>query len=709
MNIRTLYDLIVNNFRLFAICITVCIAAAFAYLHLVPATYQRHAAIMITNDNRTIISESLKTSSNIANEIYTLATPQLMERVVDCLSLNSKIDEQISPLRWVERYPHPFAITLSNHFDTSTIKFTIATEAVKFDLHNITINNTSHPDITGGYGAAIELGDGLIIIGKPQSSGQYRYSKHPSSTTALDIVSQLTITQRPPSSSIIDLTLTAPTPRKAEDILNTLIAIYNESHRSERELTNTLSAEFIDQRLTKIHHELESADRVISNFKSDNLMPDITSATAFNIQNSSESSIELSQIENQLAIVRYIQSHSGGYIPNNIALSSPEIAKLIDSYNQISRRATILLSGSNTSNPITSAMIDQAKQQRELLQRSISEMIATLKIKERNCLRELEQSNLQLASKPKHELFLLSSDRQRSIKERLYIYLMQKREESEINSAYIPANSKVIEYASGSPAPISSSRTITYALALLLGIAVPATILVARESIDCAVRSTKDLEWLNIPIIGSIPYINSDGLNEQFRVVRSNLDFILNTTSRKVIQIISLLPDSGKSFITANLAQAMALRDQRILMIDGDLRKATLSAETKKTTQGLSSYLSGKCTDLEQIIISNKDLHIIPVGILPPNPAELLLSERFATLVSTLRDRYDYIIIDSPPAEILPDASIIAKHCDASIFVIRAGVLDRRLLPEVESIAQSGKYPPMSLLLNGAESITEYY
>ncbi|MFR9651298.1 MAG: polysaccharide biosynthesis tyrosine autokinase [Rikenellaceae bacterium] len=742
ITLRTLYDHLIKNIKLFTICIAICLAAGLVYLHITPATYLRQASIIIKDVDVDITQMALssagitKTSNNLTNEIYTLSTPPLMERVVDHLSLNVSIHERLSPFRQIELYQiSPLKITLCDHFEGSRVEFDLLTESERgFSLRDITINNHKQPNIEGSYGLAIELDGGLLVIEKVteiKKGRLFHYKKQFATSTALNYLSRLKITQRSPSSSIIDLSLASTTPHKAEDILNTLIKVYNESWYTERELTNSLSTDFINKRLSKIESELKSVDQLISNYKSDNLIPDIGSATAFNLQNSSESTLQLMQIENQLAIVKYIQRHtesrtrSNDYLPNYISLGSPTITKLIDNYNQLVRRAATLQTSSTTSNPIIATINEQIDQQRQLLQLSIKELLTSLTIQSQNYKRELEQSNQELSSKPAQELFLLNTDRQRSIKERLYLFLLQKREESELNSAFIPSYSKVIEYAAGSSHPIDHSAPLTLMIAFALGIAAPAGYLFARESIDSTVRSVKDIESLNIPIIGSIPLINTKvenkiivnandrtAVNEAFRVVRSNLDFILDSTSNKVLQTISLLPNSGKSLITANLSMCMALREQRILMIDGDIRKSTLSRYSKRGVQGLSSYLSGKCSDLEQIIIKGEHhplLDIIPAGLIPPNPAELLLSSRLHTLISTLREQYDYILIDSPPVEILPDASIIAQHCDASLFVIRAGALDKRLLPEIEDISQSGKYPSISLLLNASTQRSKGY
>ncbi|MFI3267754.1 MAG: CpsD/CapB family tyrosine-protein kinase, partial [Rikenellaceae bacterium] len=213
-------------------------------------------------------------------------------------------------------------------------------------------------------------------------------------------------------------------------------------------------------------------------------------------------------------------------------------------------------------------------------------------------------------------------------------------------------------------------------------------------------KAFKQQNMSNLIIDGSRSVIN-----EAFRVVRTNLDFMTseNNEGGQVIQLISMNPGSGKTFITSNLGYSMALKDAKVLIIDADIRKSTLSNLVNAPKLGVSDYLSGKKDNVDELIlkgVTHENLDVLPVGKTPPNPSELLLKPRFADLIAEMKARYDYIFLDCPPVEVVPDAAIIGKLCDTAIFVVRAGNLDKRLLPDIETIYESKKYNNMCLLLN---------
>ncbi|MEG0796384.1 MAG: CpsD/CapB family tyrosine-protein kinase [Odoribacter sp.] len=202
-------------------------------------------------------------------------------------------------------------------------------------------------------------------------------------------------------------------------------------------------------------------------------------------------------------------------------------------------------------------------------------------------------------------------------------------------------------------------------------------------------------------------------VNEAFRIARTNIDFMRGKTQYgSVIMTTSMNPNSGKTFIASNLSVTIALKGVKTIIIDTDLRKATLSLLVHSPKMGLSNYLNGEVEDIEKVAIKgtfNENLTIIPVGVLPPNPSELLLSTRFEELLQQLRTKYDYIFLDCPPVEIVTDAAIIAKHCNMTLFVVRAGLLDRRMLPDIEALYTNKQYNNMCMILNGTDHTSGKY
>ena len=324
-------------------------------------------------------------------------------------------------------------------------------------------------------------------------------------------------------------------------------------------------------------------------------------------------------------------------------------------------------------------------------------------------------------------------ERQQKVKEELYLYLLQKREENELSQAFTAYNTRVITAPRGSMFPTAPRKMNILLVAFAIGLLVPAVIIFMKENMNTKVRGRKDLEDLSIPFIGEIPQYFSkerkqgfkrkkqsymktivvkegsrDIINEAFRVLRSNMDFMAGKDKgQNVFVLTSFNPGSGKSFLTMNIAMSFAIKKKRILVIDGDLRHGSVSSYVDSPRIGLSDYLGNRVENWKEIIVADKkydNLHILPIGTVPPNPTELLEDGKLATLIGALRGEYDYIFIDCPPIDIVADAQIIEKLADRTIFVVRSGLLDRGMLPELENIYQEKRFRNLSVILNGTES-----
>ena len=275
-------------------------------------------------------------------------------------------------------------------------------------------------------------------------------------------------------------------------------------------------------------------------------------------------------------------------------------------------------------------------------------------------------------------------------------------------------------------------------VAFLLGVLIPGMVLFVRETTNTSVRGRKDLESLTIPFLGEIPYCISgkrhwwqakkpqekrvvvvksgrrDVINEAFRVLRTNIEFVSNNEAGRanVILLTSFNAGSGKSFLSVNIAKSFAIRGKKVLVMDCDLRRGSSSEYVGSPEKGLTDYLTGKETNIENVIVTAENvenLHVLPMGMMPPNPTELLYSERLAPLFEKLRREYDYIIVDCPPVEIVADTSIIEQYVDRVIFVVRSGLLERSMVPELQKLYDEKKHNNMSIILNGTEGNSGRY
>ena len=533
--------------------------------------------------------------------------------------------------------------------------------------------------------------------------------------------------------TIINLSIDDASVQKAEDILNTLIEVYNEKWIQDKNQIAVSTSRFIGERLGVIENELGHVDENISNYKSEHLLPDVQAASSLYMSQSAENKKEIQTLTNQLATAQFIRHELGGKemnqpLPTNSGIANVNIESQIGEYNKMVLDRNRLIANSSEKNPLVKDLGNSMQSMKRTILQSVDNLIVSLNTQIRSIRQQEATTTQQLASNPSQAKYLLSVERQQKVKEELYLYLLQKREENELSQAFTAYNTRMITAPRGSALPTAPNKKNILLVALALGLLVPAVIIFMQENMNTKVRGKKDLENLSVPYLGEIPLYfrnkkkknkfseyaivveegNRNIINEAFRVLRSNVDFMKSkNTEQKVFIETSFNLGSGKSFLSMNIAMSFAIKGKKVLVIDGDLRHGTVSAYVGSPKKGLSDYLGNKEVVWNELLVIDKkypNLHIIPVGTIPPNPTELLENGSLATLMQDLRDEYDYIFIDCPPIDIVADTQIIEQYADRTLFVVRAGLLDRSLLPELESIYQEKRFKNLSVILNGTES-----
>lgn len=538
--------------------------------------------------------------------------------------------------------------------------------------------------------------------------------------------------------TIINLSIDDASIPKAEDILNTLIEVYNEKWIQDKNQIAVSTSQFIGDRLSVIESELGNVDENIAGFKSEHLLPDVQAASSLYMAQSAENKKELLALNSQLSTARYIRKELNNkeldqLLPTNSGIANVNIESQIGEYNTMVLDRNRLIANSSEKNPLAKDMANSLQSMQRIIIQSVDNLIVSLNTQIRSIRQQEAATTSQLASNPNQAKYLLSVERQQKVKEELYLYLLQKREENELSQAFTAYNTRVITAPRGSMFPTAPRKMNILLVAFIIGLFIPAVIIFMKENMNTKVRGRKDLESLSIPLIGEIPqYFNTkkklgfskkmqpdikaivvkEGnrniINEAFRVLRSNMDFMANKDNKQnVFVITSFNPGSGKSFLSMNIAMSFAIKKKRILVIDGDLRHGSISSYVDSPQTGLSDYLGNRVDNYKDIIVEDKkydNLHIIPIGTVPPNPTELLENGKLAILIKVLGSEYDYIFIDCPPIDIVADTQIIEKLADRTIFVIRSGLLDRSMLPELECIYQEKRFKNLSVILNGTES-----
>ena len=755
---RDLLFLCLAQWKWFVLSLAITLGWAIWYLKSTPKVYTCTTSIMIKQNNKadTRAEKQLQelgvddAPSSLTNEMLLLTSSPLSEEVAKRLSLNVNYfhkgtfkDEVAYGLSL------PVRVVFGGVDDNTTAAFHLALKGDgQCTITDLTVNGHAYSQtLTTRLGKTISLPVGSVRVdaspfyakGMEDELDVQRISKAAATNRVrggLNVVVGVT------SSTVLNITYRDQNIDRANDILNTLVAVYNETWVKDRNAITLATNDFIKERLAVIEGELGHFDNTISDYKSRNLMIDVGSVGSQAVAQSTAATEESHQVSNQIYMARYIRSnlldekHSNQLLPTNSGIGNSSITSQISEYNETLLKRNKYVANSSEQNPIVMDLDANLTVMRKAIIHTLDNEIALLQQQQASSQSNKAEANAKIAANPKQAQFLISEERQQKVKESLYTFLLQKREENEMSQAFTAYNTKVVEPAhagGGTTTPVSSN---IYMMALLVGLLVPAGIILLIELANTTVRSRKDLEVLRVPFVGEIPLdgkpekfsflrrrkrhasphrvVVEDGsrniINEAFRIVRSNLQFLVTPADKgaQVIMLTSMYPGSGKTFISHNLALTVAFSGKRTLAIDLDMRHGSLSQACDSPKLGISNYLGAQTDDYHNLIVSRGNIDILPCGTIPPNPTELLYSPRFEALLQQLRTEYDYIFIDCPPSDMVADVSIISPYVDVTLFVIRVGLFDRSLLPTVEQWYEEGKYSNLAVLLNGSTAFSTY-
>lgn len=760
----------------FILCLAIGLSSSYLYLQVTPPIYTRSASILIKNDFQSNAAAGnagmnvFGTSVDVNNELFTLQSPDIAEATVRNLHLEVNCYAQG---RFHEESIYGTALNVLivplelNDHEAAEFMFDEKNDGSYLMTHFVRGGNKIPGVVKGKVGKVVDTPIGKIEVKKSVNYTPQEISLRVERTSipaAINKVSTgLSVSAVSEMSTIIKLSYDDQNPQRAEDVLSTLIAVYNEKWVKDCNRRSVSTSEFIGERLEVIEKELGNVENDISSFKSANLIPaGANDVASIYVGQATSATAQSTEISNQLHMARYVRNYltndANKYtlIPANQGVNSPNISGQIAEYNALLLSRNNLLSASSLQNPIVQEKDLQLAELRNALIASVDNHIASLNVELRSAQSIRGQANSKIASSPSQSKYLLSVERQQKVKENLYLYLLQKREENELSQAFTAYNNRVISNATGSNIPTFPIPNMVWAIGGIAGLVIPGLIIFLLEAINNKVRGRKDLNDLSIPFIGEIPThrhhrtlkeklvapwknlrdnlksmlklgeVQEDKtlhilvkdhsrnvINEAFRVIRTNIEFMTAKGSRgKVIMLTSFNPNSGKTFVVTNLVTSFAIKRQRVLAIDLDLRKASLSAMVDKPKIGIADYLSGVTDSFDDIVVRDAThdyLDVVPVGTIPPNPTELLFDDRLAKLLDSLRNQYAYIILDCPPIEIVADATIVGRCADTTLFIIRAEVLDRSLLPDIQKYYDENRLPKMSIILNGTTDAFSYY
>lgn len=749
-----------SRWKWFVLSVAVCLVAAILYIKTTAPTYIRSTSVLLLNSGSKesnyaeidLEALGLQTpNTSLQNEMEMLHSPVIMEQVVHELSLDVEYAYQgIFFNKILYGAEVPVKVVFSDE-SANGKQFTVK----MLDKKNIIIKDFNKPgyektEVRGTLNSKIKTPCGEITVTptptyNPNSKfkQEIRVSKYQPSVAAERFLRNLKVENKDAKSSVVNVSITDQNTSRAEEILNKLMKAYDENWKNIQNRIAENTSQFLEERVKEIGAELGNVDNSIASYKGSNLMPDASAAQSMYMSQSSSTQANIQNYETQLSLLRYVRSYllgnmgSNRPLPANNGIEDAAISGLISNYNtmQMQRNEMVVYAGDE--HPKVRDFDRQLETLRKSIIESIDQSMATIQKRMSGLKNVAGQAAGKIITSTQQEKRVTSSERDQKVKETLYIFLLQEKEKTDMTINHSISNVRVIKKAGGSMAPIAPLKMQIILLSFVIGLGIPFVIIFLLEISDTKIRSRKDLEKLKAPFIGEIPlaedaiqskfantlrkmrktrhsakieiYVNNNGhdiINEGFRMVRTNIEFMLRKDpSRKVLLLTSANPASGKSFISANMAKSFAFLGKKVLIIDLDMRRCTVSSLVKDHhMHGLANYLGHYNDDINDIICHDaihEGVDIIPVGTIPPNPTELLHDERLGELISKVRDMYDYVFIDCPPIDIIADTDIVSQFVDTTIFVIRAGLMERSWLAEINKIYEEQRFNNLCIMLNG--------
>lgn len=748
INLREVYEKYIVYWKWILASVLIACVIGFFYLRTQPYTYHLTTTLLVVDQSKSGAMNEMSmmkqldvmgfgsSLSMVNNENEVLKSSALMKRVVNQLELHTTYSST-DFLRTIDLYTaSPYYVKMDSMALMQlekTLSFEIARENGQYTIEgeyndsafSQTVKKLPAMINTPAGPISIALRKGLkflpqkeitVTISNPNAVGRY-------------ISANLLTTEVGKQVDVINIGLNVSNEQKGKDILNTLSAIYNRDAIEQINRSAMNTANFIDDRLRLISGELSDVEGEVENYKQVNQMTDISSDAKIYLERNNEFDQQRIQVENQLSLIRFVEefiskgANQYALIPN-LGLTDVGLVAVIQKYNELLMNRERIAGGSSEENPALRNMNQQIVSARRSIQVSIANSRKGLEITKR----ELDSQNQRAVSKirdlPRQEREFIEIKRQQQVKESLYLFLLQKREEASLTMAITVPKGRVLN------TPDTGEQTgprskIIMGVFFLLGLAFPLLIIFLRDLINTTISNRAQVEKLSdVPVLSELGHnntgqviidhsSNTDSNAELFRLLRTKLQFTLDYPSQKVMMVTSTEPGEGKSYVSLNLAISLSLTGKKVMLMGLDLRKPQLKKHLNLDgEEGMSSILSGHVSDYRSIIqhvAAYPTLDVIPGGVIPPNPNELLMSKRLDDMVEKLRNEYDYIVIDTAPVGAVSDSFLIDRVVDIALYMCRMDYSDKRNIEFLNHVKADKSLKRPYLVINDVNMQSKYY
>lgn len=764
---QTIYTMLVLNWKWFVLSVILCLGSGAIYLRYKTPTFQAHAKMLIKDDesnNRASGKSALLTTSNLGfmtnsagidNEMEILTSLSIAQQAVRDLKLyttyksKGKIKDQLmyktEPIfvdldpGHLEKLIYPIKLVITRDGNEYKVKgqYTASafeeTEKTVYEIEK-TLN---------GLPARISTRVGTITLNAnsqvaPMADGAtIKVTIVAPKYMAMKYVKALSVSPTSKTTTIAQMVLTDEIPQRAVDYLRQLTVCYNRQANEDKNEIAVRTEEFINGRLEKINAELGSTEGSLEAYKKRNNMVELKMNAAQAVQNQDLFSQKLAEANTQVALLQsisqYMNDPANQYqtLPSNVGLTDQSATQLINKYNDIVLTRNRLLRSASESSPTVTPLTAQLDDLSASIRRAIAQAQKNMATQRQSVAEQYSKYVGQTSATPEQERILTQIGRQQDVKSGLYLMLLQKREENSISLAATADKGKLIDDPQYS-GKVSPRGSIIMLLALVLGFLIPGGILYIINFLKFRIEGHDDVEKLTkLPILADIAVAGegtktkgdivvhenkNNQMEEVFRSLRTNLQFIMSK-DQKVILFTSSLSGEGKTFTAANLAVSFALLDKKVVLVGLDIRKPRLAElfEIKDHHHGITNLLSmanPTAEDVEKQILNsnvNDNLDILMAGPIPPNPTELIARPTLEMVINSLKEKYDYVLIDSAPVGLVTDTLQIGRVADATIILCRADYTPKDSFNYINDLARDNKLPHMTIAINGIDMSKKKY
>ncbi len=747
INIRAELEKYLIYWKWFLAGIIVFLTLAFLFLRYTTPRYSATTSILIKDNKKAGISaefEAFKdlgiigagSSNNPDNEIEILKSRRVIGKVVDALNLD--VFYYVSGrVKQTEVYKNssPIKLDIISKNTIFQMKDTILNVRIINDYNYEFLNDLGNVTSTHTFGEIVtnKVGTFKLERNKLADKKDVNLRILPKYLVIDSYRNRFNISTVNKNSSVLRISLEDAVLAKAEDVLDELVRQYNIDAINDKNQVSEKTNEFINSRLKKVKSDLFIIDKNVEEFKTSKDFIGLPVEVQIAFESLKETNKDIIEINTQLSLANWMEeslkkeSDKDDLLPTSIGFDDNSLVRLILSYNDILTEINKTEVSAGEKNPVLRSLKVRLSQLKSSLLRSLSNVRNSLELQ----LEELKKEEGKVLSKvksiPSNERDYIDIAREQEIIAGLYSYLLKKKEETDISLAVTVPNAKIIDIAYGSNNPVYPKSKIIYLLAFFLGLLVPFIFIYIYELLDTKIHNKGDIEtFLSVPFLGDVPRSDSkdkviigndirSSTAEAFRLIRTNLDFMLASNNRKQsksIFVTSTTSGEGKSFISINLAATLALSGQKVLLMGMDLRAPKVTEYLGiPERKGVTNYITDEDMTLESLIFSIpeiKGLDIMSSGVIPPNPAELLMTKRVENLFTIVKQEYDVVLVDTAPVNLVTDTLLISKYADMFMYVVRANYLDRRLLAVPQELYNEKKLPNMAIVLNDTDPKRSY-